>query len=163
MTCSFSIRPARASEAGLIASLIRKLAEYEKLGHEALASEADIARDLFGPDPKVFADIAEWDGAPAGFALWHYNYSTFRGRHGIYLEDLYVEPAFRGRGIGKALLVHLAKRCVAEELPRLQWSVLHWNTPSIEFYKSQGAVELAEWRGYRVSEDALKRLAESGD
>jgi GNAT superfamily N-acetyltransferase len=163
VSSKLTIRPARPSEAGLIAGLVLKLAEYEKLAHEAVASEADIARDLFGPEPKVFADIAEWQGEPAGFALWHYNYSTFRGRHGIYLEDLYVEPAFRGRGIGKALLVHLARRCVAEGLPRLQWSVLHWNTPSIEFYKSQGAVELSDWRGYRVSEDALRRLAESGD
>ena len=163
MTGKLLIRPSRASEAGLIAGLVLKLAEYEKLAHEAMASEADIARDLFGPTPKVFADIAEWGGVPAGFALWHYNYSTFRGRHGIYLEDLYVEPAFRGRGIGKALLVHLAKRCVAEGLPRLQWSVLHWNTPGIEFYKSQGAVELADWRGYRVSEDALRRLAAGGE
>jgi GNAT superfamily N-acetyltransferase len=158
-----TIRPARPAEAGLIAGLILKLAEYENLAHEAMATEADIARDLFGENPKVFAEIAEWDGEPAGFALWHYNYSTFRGRHGIYLEDLYVEPAYRGHGIGKALLVHLAKRCVTEGLPRLQWSVLDWNTPSIEFYKSQGAVELSDWRSYRVSEEALRRLAQGGE
>lgn len=163
MNSMLTIRPARPAEAGLIAGLILKLAEYENLAHEAMATEADIARDLFGENPKVFAEIAEWDGEPAGFALWHYNYSTFRGRHGIYLEDLYVEPAYRGHGIGKALLVHLAKRCVTEGLPRLQWSVLDWNTPSIEFYKSQGAVELSDWRSYRVSEEALCRLAQGGE
>ena len=162
-----SIRPARPDDAALVMELIRDLARYEKLLDDVDADENMIADALFAPQPRVFCDIAEWTdpGAPAvgaGFALWFYNFSTFRGRHGIYLEDLYVEPAFRGHGIGKALLVHLAKRCVAEGLPRLQWSVLHWNTPSIEFYKSQGAVELADWRGYRVSEDALKRLADSG-
>jgi GNAT superfamily N-acetyltransferase len=116
---TLSIRPATPADSALILSLIRDLAEYERLAHEVDATEEAIAAALFGDNPRVFADIAEWNGEPAGFALWFYNFSTFRGRHGIYLEDLFVRPAFRGHGIGKALLRHLARRCVAEGLPRL--------------------------------------------
>ena len=126
---TLTIRPAVAADAGTIIAFIKALAVYEKLGHEAKASEADILRDLFGEHPKAFCDIAEWDGAPAGFALWFYTYSTFQGRHGIWLEDLYVDPAMRGKGIGKALLAHLAQRCVTENLGRLEWWVLDWNAP----------------------------------
>jgi GNAT superfamily N-acetyltransferase len=154
------IRPAERSDAALILSFVRKLAEYERLLHAVEASEADIVRDLFGPNPRVFCDIALWDGAPAGFALWFYNYSTFRGRHGLYLEDLFVEPAYRGRGIGKALLIRLARRCRAEGLSRLEWWVLDWNRPSIEFYESLGAVPMDDWTVFRLSGDALKKLAE---
>lgn len=128
-----AIRPARAGDAALVLSFIRKLADYEKLRHEAVATEAEIDAALFGASPRVFCDIAEWDGEPAGFALWFYNFSTFHGRHGIYLEDLFVDPDHRGRGIGKALLQALARRCVAEGLTRLQWWVLDWNEPSITF------------------------------
>jgi GNAT superfamily N-acetyltransferase len=154
------IRTAEPSDAALILRFIRGLAEYERLLHEVAASEADIVRDLFGPNPRVFCDIAWWDGAPAGFALWFYNYSTFRGRHGIYLEDLFVEPAYRGRGIGKALLIQLARRCRAEGLTRLQWWVLDWNRASIEFYKSLGAVPMDDWTVLRLSGEALQKLAE---
>ncbi len=137
---SLTIRRARADEAGLVYTFVRELAEYEKLSHEVEATEADIAEALFGDSPVLFCDIAEWDGEPAGFAVWFVNFSTFSGRHGIYLEDLFVRPALRGKGIGKALLMHLARPCVANGWSRLQWAVLDWNAPSIEFYKSLGAV-----------------------
>ena len=158
MPDALTIRPAIAADAALIVDFIRQLAVYEKLEHEARASEADIARDLFGPEPKVFCEIAEWEGKPVGFALWFYTYSTFQGRHGIWLEDLFVDPALRGKGIGKALLVHLARRCVAEELGRFEWWVLDWNEPSIKFYKSQGGVMQDEWTKVRVDGDALRKL-----
>lgn len=154
-----AIRPVRAGEAALVLRFVRELAEYEKLSHEVEASEAMIDAALFGPQPRIFCDLAEWDAAPVGFALWFLNFSTFSGRSGIYLEDLFVRPAFRGKGIGKALMVHLARRCVAQGWGRLQWSVLDWNTPSIDFYKSLGGVLVDEWTVVRVSGDALTRLA----
>jgi diamine N-acetyltransferase len=157
---SLTIRRARSDEAGLVHSFVRELAEYEKLGHEVEATEADIAAALFGDRAVVFCDIAEWDGEPAGFAVWFVNFSTFSGRHGIYLEDLFVRPALRGKGIGKALLMHLAKQCVANGWSRLQWAVLDWNTPSIEFYKSLGADLMDEWTICRVTGEALVRLAQ---
>lgn len=158
---SLEIRAALPGEAGLVLSFIRKLADYEKLGHEVAASEADIAEALFGKQARCACDLAFWNGEAAGFALWFYNFSTFRGKAGIYLEDLFVEPHVRGHGIGKALLGHLAKRCITEGLPRLQWWVLNWNAPSIDFYKSIGAEPQDEWTVYRVSGDALQRLAQS--
>src|SRR5215212_7718065 len=148
---SLSIRPATASDAALIFRFIRELAEYEKLAHEVDATEAAIAQALFAPQPRVFADIAEWEGEPAGFALWFYNFSTFRGRHGIYLEDLFVRPAFRSKGVGKALLRHLARRCIAEGLPRLEWWVLDWNDAAIRFYRSLGAAPMDGWTVQRVT------------
>ena len=159
MTSALTIRPAIADDAGIIAQFIRDLADYEKLAHEAKASASDIARDLFGPDPKVFCEIAEWDGKPVGFALWFYTYSTFQGQHGIWLEDLYVDPNVRGKGVGKALLIHLARRCVREGLGRFEWWVLDWNEPSIEFYKSQGGIMQDEWTKVRVDGEALTALA----
>jgi len=153
-----TIRSAVPADAALIVRFIAALAEYEKLSHEAKASEADIARDLFGPEPKVFCEIAEHDGRPVGFALWFYTYSTFQGRHGIWLEDLFVDPEARGLGIGKALLVNLAQRCVREDLGRFEWWVLDWNTPSIDFYISQGGVMQDEWTKVRVDGDALRKL-----
>ncbi len=155
---SLTIRSAVPEDAGLIVRFIADLAEYEKLAHEAKASEADIVRDLFGGAPKVFCEIAEQDGRPVGFALWFYTYSTFQGRHGIWLEDLFVDPAARGLGIGKALLVHLARRCVREGLGRFEWWVLDWNEPSIQFYISQGGVMQDEWTKVRVDGEALLRL-----
>jgi GNAT superfamily N-acetyltransferase len=157
---SLAIRRARPDEAGLVLSLICELAEYEKLLHEVEASEAMIAAALFGDHPKLFCEIAEWNGEVAGFAVWFVNFSTFSGRAGIYLEDLFVRPALRGNGIGKALLAHLAKECMANGWSRLQWSVLNWNTPSIEFYKSLGAVLVDEWTVCRINGAALTALAE---
>jgi GNAT superfamily N-acetyltransferase len=118
-------------------------------------------RDLFQPSPRVFCDIAEWDGVPIGFALWFYTYSTFEGRHGIWLEDLFVRPQARGLGAGKALLKRLAERCVEQGLARLEWAVLDWNAPSIAFYDSLGASALDDWTVRRLSGEALTRLAGS--
>lgn len=157
---SLIIRRARSDEAGLVLSLVRELAEYEKLLHEVEATEADIGEALFGRNARLFCDIAEWNGDVAGFAVWFVNFSTFSGRSGIYLEDLFVRPAQRGKGIGKALLSHLARECVANGWSRLQWAVLDWNTPSIDFYKSLGAVLMDEWTVCRVGGPALMALAE---
>jgi GNAT superfamily N-acetyltransferase len=156
---SLSIRRARSDEVGLVLALVRELADYEKLLHEVVATEARIAQALFGKDPRLFCDIAEWNGEPAGFAAWFVNFSTFAGRHGIYLEDLFVRPHLRGKGIGKALLVHLAKECVANDWSQLQWAVLDWNAPSIAFYKSLGAVMMDEWTLARLTGSALASLA----
>lgn len=150
-----NIRPAEPRDAALIASLVRELAEYEKLAHEAQASPADVERALFSPAPKAFCDIAEWDGEPVGFALWFYNFSTFRGRHGVYLEDLFVRPAARGRGVGKALITGLARRCVEQGLARLEWSVLDWNVSAIGFYERLGATVMDDWRICRLTGEAL--------
>lgn len=155
---SVAVRDARPEDAALIVRLITELATYEKLAHEVEAGEADIRRELFGPRPRVFCQIAEADGEPAGFALWYYTFSTFQGRHGIWLEDLYVDPAQRGRGIGKALLAHLAQRCLAEGLGRFEWWVLDWNQPSIDFYKAQGGIMQDEWTKVRLEGAALARL-----
>ena len=154
-----SIRPATPADSALILRFIRDLAEYEKLLDSVETLEADIAVALFGSNPRAFADIAEIDGAPAGFALWFYNFSTFVGRHGIYLEDLFVRPEARGSGAGKALLANLAKRCVDEKLGRLEWAVLDWNAPSIAFYDSLGAAAMDEWIVRRMTGDALRKLA----
>ncbi|WDR03817.1 GNAT family N-acetyltransferase [Devosia algicola] len=153
-----NIRDSSNADAGLIVRFVRELAAYEKLGHEVEISEADVTRDLFGDTPKVFCRIAEWDGAPVGFSLWYYTYSTFQGRCGIWLEDLYVDPGQRGRGIGKALLTDLAQRCAAENLGRLEWSVLEWNQPSIDFYLAQGARLRAGWHQCRLDGAALTAL-----
>ena len=157
-----TLRQARPEDAATILELIRDLAIYEKLLDQVDATPQSIEAALFGPTPRVFADVAEWheDGriATAGFALWFYNFSTFRGRHGIYLEDLFVRPEFRGRGIGKALLQNLAARCVDQELARLEWAVLDWNTPARRFYESLGAQALTDWVPHRVTGEALQRL-----
>ena len=157
-----AIRPARPGEAGLVFALVRELAEYERLLDSVDASEAMIDAALFGAQPRVFCDIAEWDGAPAGFALWFANFSTFRGRHGIYLEDIFVRPPYRRRGIGRALFHHLARTCVERGWTRFEWSVLDWNAPSIAFYRSLGAQLLDDWTVCRISGDALTRLAAAG-
>ena len=153
---TLALRAATPADTSLIAGLIAELAAYEKLAGEAEATPDDLARDLFAPNPRVFAEVAEWNGAPVGFALWFYTYSTFQGRHGIWLEDLYVRPEARGRGIGKALLSGLAQRCLSENLGRLEWWVLDWNKPSIEFYLSQGAVLQSEWTKCRLEGEALR-------
>ena len=156
---SLLIRPARPDEADLVLRFIRELAEYERLLHEVKTTREDVARILFGPAPRAFCDIAELDGEPVGFALWFYNYSTFVGRHGIYLEDLFVRPSARGSGAGKALLANLARRCVDEGLGRLEWSVLDWNAPSIAFYDSLGAASMDEWIIRRLTGEGIRKLA----
>ena len=159
MNGPLTIRRAVAADAGLVLAFIRALAVYEKQLDQVRASEADIASSLFGPNPRAYAEIAEWDGRPVGFAVWFYNYSTFAGRPGIYLEDLFVEPDLRGKGIGKAMLAHLAGLAVAEGLCMVQWWVLNWNTPSIGFYDSIGAKPKDEWTVYRLSGEAMEALA----
>jgi GNAT superfamily N-acetyltransferase len=156
---SLAIRPARQGEAGLVLQFVRELAEYEKLTHECVTNDAAIDAALFGQNPRVFCDFAEWDGAPVGFAFWFLNFSTFSGKSGLYLEDVFVRPAHRGKGIGKALMIHLARKCVENGYGHFQWVVLDWNTPSIDFYKSLGAEMLHEWTGVRMSGEALTRLA----
>ncbi|WP_406854286.1 GNAT family N-acetyltransferase [Alsobacter sp. KACC 23698] len=157
---TLSVRPAALGDAPLVFAMIRELGEYERLSHEIDATPEMIEEALFGDAPKVFCDIAEHRGEAAGFALWFYSFSTFRGRCGLYLEDLYVRPQARGHGLGKALLANLAKRCVAESLARLEWQVLDWNEPSIAFYKAQGAETLDDWTRCRVTGEALWRLAD---
>lgn len=158
-----SIRPARPGEGALVFSFVMQLATYEHLEHEVRATAASFEAALFGPSPRVFCDFVEEDGVPVGLALWFATFSTFEGRHGIWLEDLFVEPAHRGKGYGKALLVHLARRCVAEGLGRFEWSVLDWNAPSIAFYRALGARPMDEWTTMRVDGAALTRLAAAGE
>jgi GNAT superfamily N-acetyltransferase len=158
---SITIRRARKGEVGLIFSLICELADYEKLLHEVEATEQMIDTALFGDHPRLFCEIAEWNGEPVGFAVWFFDFSTFSGRSGVYLEDLFVRPAHRGKGIGKALLAHLAKLCRDNGGVRLQWAVLDWNAPSIAFYKSLGAVLKDEWTVCRLSGPALAELAKA--
>lgn len=158
---ALSIRPATPADSALVFSFICELAEYEKLASDVVTNEAEIASALFGENPRIFCDIAEWEGQPAGFALWFYNFSTFRGRHGIYLEDLFVKPELRSHGIGKALLANLAKRCLAEGCARLEWSVLDWNMPAIHFYEGLGARRNEGWQPFRLTGEALQNLGES--
>jgi GNAT superfamily N-acetyltransferase len=155
-----SIRPATQQDARLILEFIRDLAEYERAPEAAMATEADLLRDGFGPNPKFHCVIAEWEGAPAGFAFYFYNYSTWQGRPGLYLEDLFVRPQYRGKSIGKALLVHLAQVAVRENCGRFQWQVLDWNTPAIQFYESLGAKKLTEWLTMRLEGEDIEKLAQ---
>jgi GNAT superfamily N-acetyltransferase len=157
------IRPAKAKDIPLIVQLIHELAEYEREPHQAVATEHDIRRDGFSANPKFRVVIAEWDGEAAGFALFFYNYSTWMGRAGLYLEDLFVRPEFRGKGIGKALLTHLAKIAVDEGCGRFEWQVLNWNTPALEFYKALGARVMGEWSTMRVTRESLRKLAASNE
>jgi GNAT superfamily N-acetyltransferase len=154
-----SIRPATIADTDEIIALIYELALYEKAPEEAKATREQIIDSFFCENPKVFCEIVEVDGEIAGLAIWFLNYSTWQGKHGIYLEDLFIRPQFRGKGFGKALLKHLAAICEARGYGRFQWWVLDWNEPSIEFYKALGAVAMDEWTVYRVSEDALTQLA----
>ena len=158
---TFNVRPATPADSALIYQFIRDLAEYEKLLHEVKATEEGMADILFLPSPRAFCDIADLDGAPVGFALWFYSVSTFEGRHGIYLEDLFVKPQARGVGAGKALLRRLAQRCRDEGLARLEWAVLDWNAPSIAFYDSLGASAKTDWITRRLDGAALEALAGS--
>lgn len=155
-----SIRLATAHDAPLILDFIRRLAEYEREPKAVVATEDDLIRDGFGPEPKYRCLIAEWDGAPAGFVLFHYNYSTWRGQAGLYLEDLFVLVEMRGKGIGKALLQKLAQIALEENLYGLRWMVLEWNDPALKFYESLGAELLGEWETMLLRGEPLKRLAE---
>jgi GNAT superfamily N-acetyltransferase len=155
-----TIRIAGAEDAALILEFIRGLAEYEKLSQECVASEEALRRTLFGPRPYAEVLIAEQAGRPAGFALFFHNYSTFLAKPGIYLEDLYVVPELRGLGIGKALLLQLARIAVERDCGRLEWSVLDWNEPAIGFYKKLGAVAMEEWTIFRLSGPALVAAAD---
>ena len=158
-----NIRRANKDDADVVLQLIKELAEYEQAPDQAEATEAELLSTLFTDDPRVFCDLVEVqvDGEAriAGMALWFLNYSTWQGKHGIYLEDLFVRPEYRGRGYGKALLKHLAGICVKNGYGRLQWWVLDWNTPAIDFYKSIGAEPMDEWTVFRVSGSALKDLS----
>lgn len=153
------IRPATREDAPLILTFIRALAAYERAPDAVTATETDLVRDGFGPNPFYFCLIAEHDDLPAGFAFYFFNYSTWEGRPGIYLEDLFVHPEFRGLGIGKALLQRVAAIAIENRCPRLQWEVLDWNTPAIDFYSAMGAEFFDSWRNVRVSGEALMRLA----
>lgn len=153
------LRPARRDDVPLILALIRELAEYERLAHEAVAEAAAMEEALFGPVPAAEVVIAEADGQGAGFALFFSSFSTFLGRRGLHLEDLFVRPDFRGRGIGRRLMLHLARLAVDRGHGRFEWSVLDWNTPAIDFYRRLGATPLDEWTTQRVSGDALLALA----
>ena len=156
-----AVRAATPADLPLIAALIRDLAEYEKLAHEVRFADADLAQHLFGARPYAEVAIGEADGAAQGFALFFHNFSTFEGKPGIWLEDLYVRPAARGGGLGKALLAHLAALAAARGCARLEWSVLDWNAPSIAFYRALGARALDEWTTMRLDGAALARLGES--
>jgi len=159
---SLTLRPATSDDAALIVYFIKKLAEYEKEPESAVVTEADILRDGFSGSPFFGCVIAEWDGKPAGFALYFFNYSTWQGRPGLYLEDLFVLPEFRKLGIGKALLIDMARIANEKNCGRLVWQVLDWNTPSIDFYESLGAKWMKEWLTYRLEGDGIENLAALG-
>lgn len=154
-----TIRPATPADVPLILDFVRALAVYERAPDAVVATEADLLRDGFGPNPFYFCLIAEQDGQPAGFAFYFFDYSTWLGRPGIYLEDIFVHPEFRGLGIGKALLKKVASIALEKNCARLKWAVLDWNTPAIDFYSAMGAEFMDEWRTVRLSGDALLQLA----
>lgn len=153
------MRPATRADLGQILTFIRELAEYEKLLDHCTATELDLDVHLFGEHPKAEVIIAEWEGAAAGFALFFHTFSTFLGQPGIYLEDLYVRPELRGKGMGKALLLQLARLAQLRGCGRVEWSVLNWNEPSIGFYESLGATRLEDWSVFRLSGEALENFA----
>lgn len=153
------IRPAAASDAALIFALVCELAQFEHLSHEVAANVAMLAQALFCDNPRVFCEIAEYGGEPAGFILWFYTFSSFAGRHGIWIEDIYVRENFRGKGIGTALLRQIARRCTEEKLGRLEWSVLAWNENAIRFYRAAGAQLMSDWRICRLDGPALPAFA----
>jgi GNAT superfamily N-acetyltransferase len=168
MTASdIRIDPATPEDLPVILGMIKALAEYERMADDVVATAASLRTSLFGSRkgerPAVEVAIARVEGEPVGFALWFYNYSTFLGRAGLYLEDLFVLPAWRGRGVGRALLVHLARLAVARGCGRMEWSVLNWNEPAIAFYRRLGATPMDDWTVYRLTGDALTGLATSGD
>jgi GNAT superfamily N-acetyltransferase len=153
------IESATERDVSVVLDLIKSLADYERLAHLVVATEADLRESLFGRQPAAEAVIAFVGGRPAGFALWFHNFSTFLGRRGLYLEDLFVLPEWRGRGIGRALLAHLARLAIERDCGRVEWAVLDWNEPAIGFYKGLGAVPLDEWRIFRLTGENLRKLA----
>ena len=155
----FVLREARAEDCGLILALIRELAEYEKLSHEVVATEEVLRETLFGERPCAEVVFGEYQGEAVGYALFFHNFSTFTGRPGIYLEDIYVKPEMRGRGYGKCLLTWVARLAVERKCSRMEWSVLDWNEPSIRFYRSLGAVAMDEWTAQRLTGAALDEVA----
>jgi len=157
---SMKIVRALPQDCEVILELIKDLAEYEKAPHEVKATVKDLEATLFSFQSSAFCDLVKVDGETVGFAIWFLNYSTWQGKYGIYLEDLFIKPEFRGVGYGKALLKHLAKLCIENGYGRLQWWVLDWNKPAIDFYLSLGAKAMDEWTVFRVSGDALKKLAD---
>lgn len=157
-----NIRPATEQDIDLILHFVRELAIYEKAEHEVKATSDHVRRTLFCANPAVFGLICEVDGKPVGFAVYFFNYSTWQGQHGLYLEDLYITPDSRGHGAGKALLQHLAQIALEKDCGRFEWSCLDWNTPSIKFYDSLGALPQTEWIRYRMTGDALQAMARSG-
>jgi GNAT superfamily N-acetyltransferase len=163
VTTSPTIRAAVASDTPQILAFIRELAAYEKLAAEVVATEEGLSATLFGPQPAAEVLIAEVNGAPAGFALFFHNYSTFLGQAGIFLEDLFVRPEFRARGVGRALLIRLAALARERGCGRLEWSVLDWNADAIGFYRRIGATAMSDWTTYRLSGEALAQLASDGD
>jgi GNAT superfamily N-acetyltransferase len=158
-TDTVTIRPAREDEVALVLGFVRELADYERLTHEVVATEEDLRKALFGPRPYAEVVFACLNDEPVGFALFCYNFSTFLAKPGIHLEDLYVRPACRGRGIGQRLLTWLARETIRRECGRLEWAVLDWNEPSIRFYDSLGARALKEWFTYRLTGAALEKVA----
>ena len=159
MDPNFSLRDAVPGDEGLVLRFVRELAEYEHLLHEVKATEAHFFRAMFGPRPQLFGLVAEHDGAPVGFALWFYAFSTFSGTPSLYVEDVYVRAEHRGGGIGRALFADLARRALAEGCERMEWSVLDWNAPSIEFYRRIGAEPVRGWTVQRLTGPALSALA----
>ncbi len=159
---SIVIRQAKRGDEAQILSFIRALADYEKLSDEVAATSDHLRQTLFSAHPKAFALIAEIDDEPVGFAIYFFNFSTFLGKHGLYLEDLYVREARRGAGVGKALLARLAQIALEHDCGRMEWSVLDWNAPSIALYKSLGANPMDEWTVYRLKGEALDKLAAGG-
>ena len=157
----FSIRQAQENDTSTILQLIRELAEYERLLHEVVATEDGLRQTLFGPRRYAEVLLAELENQAAGYALFFHNFSTFVGGPGIYLEDLYVRPMFRGQGIGKAFFQQLARLAVERNCGRLEWAVLNWNEQAIRFYRGLGAMPMTDWTAQRISGDALKRLADS--
>jgi GNAT superfamily N-acetyltransferase len=152
------IREAKQADVPTIMQLIHDLAVYEKAPEQVETNENEIAAALFADQPKVFANVIEVNSQVVGIAIWFLNFSTWQGKHGIYLEDLYIKPEYRGNGYGLAMLKYLAALCVERGYSRFQWWVLDWNTPAIEFYKSQGAIAMDKWTVYRVSGESLKQL-----
>ncbi|TVR49558.1 MAG: GNAT family N-acetyltransferase [Puniceicoccaceae bacterium] len=155
------LRSATEADLPTILALIREIADYEKLSHEVVADAATLRSALFGKEPSARVVLAEWEGEVAGYAVWFHNFSTFLGRRGLYLEDLFVRPAFRRRGIGRALLQHLARKAVRTGCGRMEWAVLDWNRPAWDFYRSLGAKPLEEWRIFRLAGDDLERFGQT--